>query len=316
MEKLLVLKLFSIEYFVYLLLSIAIILAMVMFFKNINEKKQKIIKIALVSVMGLFIVLEYVGRILSLNKFVFFDNLPLDSFHVFFALSLIIIIKDSMHWQRFAYLIMLPVGVFSILFPSSQYLLSSSFSMQVISYMLINVVIVVFSLLSTIWQPKEIEYKDILTATTDFIFIIGIAHIINVILRFTFWGLHSNLFGTMGEDYNGAIALLFDWIPVSFVCLLPLIALLVGIEFLLVFPLQKNVSLQDRRARLEELVALGNMKAQQEYREKNEKEVSQILLRSDNKATPEQSKNVTNKSSSGFVSSIKEIQTNKEDIEK
>jgi hypothetical protein len=316
MDKLLILKLFSVEYFVYLILSVATILAMVVFLKNCNENKQKIVKIVLVTAMGLFIVLEYVGRILSLNKFIFFDNLPLDSFHIFFVLSLIIIIKGSMHWQRFAYLIMLPIGVFSILFPSSQYLISSAFSIQVISYMIINVAIVVFSLLSTIWQPKEIEYKDILIATTDFILIVGVAHIINVILRFTFWGLHSNLFGTMGDDYNGAIALLFDWIPVSFVCLLPLIALLVGIEFLLVFPLQKNVSLQDRRARLEELVALGNMKAQQEYREKNEKQESQILLRSDNKATPEQSKNVSNKSTSGFVTSIKEIQTNKEDVDK
>ena len=316
MDKLLVLKLFSVEYFVYILLATAITLALIVFFKKTGEKRRKTIKLALVIALGIFIVLEYVGRIMSIDKFIFGDNLPLDIYHVFFGIIIFMLVKKSMHWQRFAYLVMAPVCIFSILFPAECCLISPAFSIQVISYMCANVTIVVYSILSTLWQLEEIEYKDILTATTDFAFILGIAHILNVFLRFTAWGLHSNLFGTMGEDYNGAIGLLFDLIPVSFVCLLPLVAILVGIEFLMVLPIQKNQNLKARREKLEELVALGNTKAQQEYRQDNMKEKSQIIVRSENKAMPEQSKNVTNNSKSGFVSTIKEVQTNKEDAKK
>ena len=316
MDKLLILKLFSLEYFVYLLLALAIILAMVMFFRNLDEEKQTKLKVLLIAVMGIFIILEYIGRVVALEKFVLCDQLPIESYHIFFVISLIMIIKKSMRWQRFAYLIMLPISAFSILFPSVQYLVSPAFSLQVISYMIANISIFALSLMCTIWQPKEVEFKDIFIASTDFAIIIGVVHIINVFLRFTAWGLHANYFGTMGEDYNEVIGFLFDIIPVSFVCIIPLLALLVGLEFLMVFPIHKNQALQDRREKLEELVALGNMKAQQEYRQEKMKNKSQILLRSETKAIPEQSKNVTNKSTSGFVSSVKEVKTNNEDVRK
>ena len=100
----------------------------------------------------------------------------------------------------------------------------------------------------------------------------------------------------------------------SLVVLLPLIAILIGIEFLIVIPFVNSQNLRDRQEKLEELVALGNMKAQQEYRQKM-KSKSQILLRSENKASPENGKDISNKSKSGFVSVTKEVKTNNQEEE-
>ena len=40
MNKLMVLKLFSVEYFIYILMSVGIILALVLLFKNASEKSK------------------------------------------------------------------------------------------------------------------------------------------------------------------------------------------------------------------------------------------------------------------------------------
>ena len=65
---------------------------------------------------------------------------------------------------------------------------------------------------------------------------------------------------------------------------------------------------------MEELVALGNLKAQQEYRKSGKKSGgSQILVNSAEKAKPATPKNVTNKTSSGFVSVTKEVKVHKDD---
>ena len=178
--------------------------------------------------------------------------------------------------------------------------------------MMVNISLLSYALLNMLWLENGIEYKDILISTMDFVIIVAIVHIINVFLRFTAWGLHANYMGTMGEDYNLVIGALYKIIPVSFVELLPLIALLVGVQFLTVLPFVNSQNLKDRQEKLEELVALGNMKAQQEYRKKM-KDKSQILLRSDEKATPGHTKNVSNRQNSGFVSVTKEVKTNNEE---
>ena len=64
---------------------------------------------------------------------------------------------------------------------------------------------------------------------------------------------------------------------------------------------------------MEELVALGNLKAQQEYRKSRNSSGSQILIRSEDKARPTNAKNVVNKTSSGFVSVNKEVKVNRDD---
>ena len=67
---------------------------------------------------------------------------------------------------------------------------------------------------------------------------------------------------------------------------------------------------------MEELVALGNLKAQQEYRNSRKLRGSQVLLNSTEKAKPSTPKNVTNKTSSGFVSVNKEVKVHKDEDNK
>lgn len=315
MNKLMVLKLLSVEYFIYILMSVGIILALVLLFKNASEKKQGLIKIILLIVAGVSILLEYISRILSLQKFILGDNLPLDTFHIFFYITLFAVVKKRLSWQRFIYLIVMPICAFAILFPSERYLTVGVFSVQVMSYMITNISLLAVALLNMLWLENGIEYKDILVSTMDFVMIIASIHIINVVLRFTAWGLHANYMGTMGEDYNLIVGALYSIIPIAFVELIPLIALLIGLEFLTVLPFVNSQNLKDRQEKLEELVALGNLKAQQEYR-KNMKDKSQILLRSDNKAMPVETKDVRNKSNSGFVSVTKEVKTNNDEENK
>ena len=116
MEKLCAMfSLFSIEHFLYIILAVAICLALVLVLRKFDDKK-KMIRIILVSLMGLFVVLEYVGRIISVDKFNFFNNLPINAFQVFTIVSLIMLIKNTYGWTKFSYLIILPVSVISIIF--------------------------------------------------------------------------------------------------------------------------------------------------------------------------------------------------------
>ena len=310
MNRLLVFKMFGLEYFLYVLLAIGITIALVFPFRSASEQKKKILNYVLMGCLSLFVILEFIGRCLTKN-FNFFDNLPIEYFHIFTYIIIFSVIKNSLSWQRFAYLIMAPVSLFFTLFPSEHYLASSPFGLQVVSFYLINICILSYSILNMLWMEEGIEYKHILIASMDFVVMLSAVHIINVVMRFTAWGLHSNCFGTMGEEYNLIISVLYKLIPVSLVALLPLVAILIGVEFLLVLPFAKSQDNRDRQSHIEELVALGNMKAQQEYRQKM-KSKSQILVRSETKAMPSTPKDVGGKSSSGFVSVIKEVKTNNE----
>ena len=121
------------------------------------------------------------------------------------------------------------------------------------------------------------------------------------------------------ETYDMArtlIAWLYTLIPVPLVCLLPLIALLVGVEFLLILPFDLIKTKKQKQSQIEELIALGNLKEQQEYRKKHKTSKSQILVRSATKATPQTQKNVRHSSDDGFVATTKEVKVNKEHNDK
>ena len=170
------------------------------------------------------------------------------------------------------------------------------------------------------------EKKDIIDSSITFLIIVSSVHIINVILRFTGLGIHANYFGTMGDDYDLIIGWLHSLMPVTesniavpLLCVLPLLAILVGVQFLLIIPFDLFKTRRQHQENLEELIALGNMKKQQEARAKTQRRTkSQILVNSDVKARPEVPKNSTSysSSSSGFVSTQKEIRVNNDHINK
>ena len=119
----------------------------------------------------------------------------------------------------------------------------------------------------------------------------------------------------MGDDYNTIIGIIDNVIKVPLLLEFPLIAILVGVEYLMVLPFVKNRKRKERQGRIEELVALGNFKAQQENF--NTKGKSQILIRSSEKAMPtNQNKTSTSIKNGGFVSTIKEVKTNNDIIDK
>lgn len=316
MSNLCAFKLFSIAHFVYLLLAIGITVGLFFALRKLSERTRFIVNISMFGALVFFIILEFVGRIILIKDFNFFDNLPIEYFQIFTVIMLITFIRQNIKWIKFGYLIVLPIAFFSLIFIPKFYCNYSSFSISLISFVFIHAILMSLSLLNVMWEECEISKKDILDANMTFIITASAMHIINILLRFTFLGVHANLGGTMGESYNLCIELLYHLISVPFVFMLPIFAIVVGLSFLLRIPFDMIQHKKQKQSEIEELIALGNLKKQQELRKQYSKTGSQIYIKSDTKAKPEGDKGVVNRTRTDFVAQNKEIKVNNETTEK
>jgi hypothetical protein len=316
MDKLCMFKLFGLGHFVYLFLSIGIVLGLIFTLKKLSEKGKMITNIVLFSSLFFFIILEFVGRIILIKDYNFFENLPLNYFQIFSVLMFVGFLRRNLKWIKFGYLISLPICFFSLIFIPKFYCDYSVFSVSLISYVFSNIAIISISLLNVLWEECEIEKRDILDVNMNFIIISSVIHILNVFFRFTVISIYANYGGTMGENYNHCIELLSTLIPVPFVFMIPIFAIVVGLTFLLRIPFDMMQHRKQKQSEIEELIALGNLKKQQEFRQKHAKTTSQIYVNSTTKAKPLEDKGVTNKTKTDFVSKHKEIQVNNSTTEK
>lgn len=307
-------KMWSLSYFIYFIVAIAVAVSLVLFLRKVTEKAQKITKISLVCAIIFFVILEYIGKLIGVEKIKIGDQLPFEIFDIFAGISVYLFFSKKSIWKKFSYLITAPVSLYSIIFVPNIYTQMGSFSLAIISFYLLNSLLIVNSILYMLWDAEDLEKKDILSATMNFVIIVCIMHLINVFFRFTAIGIHANYLGTMGENFDILIDWLYSLISVPLLCLLPLVAILVGVEFLCILPFDLIKTKKEKQSQIEELIALGNLKEQQAFRKKYKSEKSQILVRSQNKATPKSQKNVTNNSKEGFVSTNKEIQVNNQTI--
>lgn len=310
-------KLFGLAHFIYLILAIGLPVGLFFVLRNFKTNKEQMLaeKILLGATL-LFVVLEYVGRIISLgDEFNFFDNLPLNAFQVFLFVGIYAHFSRKIGWIKFDYLIVLPMSLLSLIFVPNFYTTVQAFSLSIISYMLSNSMLITYSLMSLVYTRHDIEHKDVLSSVVTYIILVAIAHIVNVFLRFTAWGLHADYFGTMAENYDILIGLISKLIPVPFVVMLPIFALSVGLSYLAKLPFDVLKSRREKKEQLEEIIALGNLKEQQKYREDeraSRKSKSQILVRSEEKAmpsTPKADKNINIKE--GFVKANKDVAVNR-----
>ena len=305
-------KLFSLEHFVYMFFAIVVCASMVFVLRKMKNK-QKLIRTILVSLMGLFVLLEFVGRIVVLEDFALFNHLPLNAIDVFFVISLIILIKNKSNWVKFCYLIAMPVSCLSIIFIPNFYTTIGASTLSTICFVLANVVFIIFSILNALWSEDDIYNKDAVDAIINFLIIVAVAHIINVFFRFTAWGLQADYFGTMAEGYNMYIGWISALIPVPFVCHLPLMALLVGVVYLLKIPFDVFKTKREHKEQMEELVALGNLKAQQKYRESKNTGGSHILINKKNSDAPKSNNTAPNTTQGSFIKTKREVKTDKQD---
>lgn len=309
-------KIFSIEYFLYLILAIAVIVPLVFVFKNFNKNAQKTTKIVLVAIMSFFMILEYIGRVISAEKFVFFEQLPLNMFQIFVFISIFTLITNKSSWIKFGYFIIIPLSILGLFIYPNYYLTGSTFSLALIGYVFTNITLILFSILNLIWEDLYLEKKDIINVSVNFLIIICICHLVNIFLRFAEWGVHANYLATMGEEYDAVITWLYNLIPVPLVCLLPIFAIIIGIEFLMILPFDILKGKKERQSQMDELIALGNFKAQQESLKNSKKSSSQVLVRSETKAKPSEPKKVVDHSKKdGFININKVVDTNKKDEE-
>lgn len=311
MGNLCAIKLFDLTYFIFIILALGIIIPLTFVFKKFEKGTRKYTNITLLSVMVLFVVLEYVGRIITAKEFSFFEMLPVEIFHIFVYLSIYTFFTKRSSWIKFGYFVIIPVSALSLIFIPNYYL-DRALSLELIAFFLINICLILYAILNLFWSEEELYKKDVLNTFVNFVIIVCIAHLVNVFLRFSEWGVHVNYFGTMGESYDIVVSCLYTLIPVPLVCILPICAVLVGIQFLMILPFELVRNRKEKQSQIEELVALGNMKAQQEYRNKHKKSKpqSQVLLRSETKAKPSEDKNVTQSKKDGFVVVNKEVQVN------
>ncbi len=305
-------QLFSLSYFVYLLLAVIISVALILFLRKIEDKGRLITKIVLISAIGLFFVLEYIGRLTGVEKVKFGDQLPLEYFDIFAIISIYVFFSKRTMWKKFCYLIVAPISLYSIIFTPNIYLQMNSFCLGILSFYILNALLIANSLLNMLWEVEDLEKKDVLNATINFLIIVFAGHLFNVFMRFTAWGVHANYLGTMGEEFDLVIGWLYSLVPVPLLCVLPLVALAVLVEFLCVLPFDLVKTKKDKQSQIEELIALGNLKEQQAFRNKYAKSKSQILVKGETKAKPTEEKAVNNKSEEGFVATTKEVKVNNE----
>ena len=301
-------QLFRLVHFIYILMAIGIAVGLIFAFKKKSGKVCKWVGITLVSCAGLFVLLDFIGKIFVVDNI--FEHLPINPYHIFAYLCVFVEITKNVSWTKFAYFIVLPVSGISLFLVPNVYMTMGMASISVISYFILNAILIAYSVLKIIWSDEYLSKKDILSITMDFSLIIAIAHVINVFFRFTVIGTEANYFGTMGEEYDVLIGLLGRLIPVPFVNIIPLIAVIVGLEFLLFLPFDIMKTKQDNREQLEQIVALGNLKEQAKFRKNNK---SQVLVRGENKAQPQVHKTTTTTAhKDGFVSINKQVKVNKD----
>lgn len=304
-------KLFGLSHFVYIVVAIAIAVILFFAFRQASDTIRKYLGIGIVSVMGLLVVLEFIGRIRLVDNV--WENLPLNLYHIFVYVAIFTEITKRSSWVKFGYFVVLPISVLSLFFVPNLYTSMPQASISVIAYFLINGLLSAYSILRLVWNDEYIEKRNIIDSTIYVVIFVAIMHIINVIFRFAVLGTDCNYCGTMGEDFGILIGFIDKLIPIPLVNLIPLLAGLVGVEFLLVLPFDILKTRRDRQSQYEELVALGNLKAQAKYRKTGR---SQVLLRGDEKARPTIQKTTTGTAhKDGFVSINKEIQVNR-DIDK
>jgi hypothetical protein len=307
-------KLFGVSHIVLLIFAIVIAVGFFFLFRKYFGNSRKILSIVLIALSGALAILEFVGRALETGDIL--ENLPLAPWQVFIYIGIFVEITKRPSWIKFGYLITVPLCAIGLFVVPNYYTTIGLFSLPVICYFFGNAIIILYSLLQMVWSEEFLYKKDIFNITMNYIIIIAFAHIFNVFMSFIPASAHVNYFGTMGENYDAIMKLLYGVISVPFVHILPLIVVIIGLEFLMLLPYDMKTSRKAKREHIEELVALGNLKAQQDARKGFDKGGSQILVRSENKAQPQVQKNVYNNSRDGFVSVNKTIQTHKDDSNK
>jgi len=315
MENLLLsFKLFSGTHLIYLLLTIAISLILILFLKRFEEKLQKIIGWIFIGLMSLFIVLDFLGQLMSGRDI--FDSLPLNIHHIFVYICIFVQVAKYENWIKFGYFVALPLLFISLFIVPNYVLEMGGVSIATISYFLLIALICSYCILQLIWSEVYLTKKDIFNCYANYLIIASFVHILNVIFRFTAIAVHSNYFGSMGDQYDVLNEFLYSLIKIPLVHQIPFFLILLGLEFLLMLPFDLIRTKKDRKDQMEELVALGNLKAQQNHRKNGRALRSQILVNSEHKAKPLIEKNIQQQKSSGFVSVTKEVKVNKDQIDK
>ena len=308
-------NLFGMSHITLMLVSIVLSVALVLLLKKLDGRTRTYVNWGLIGTMGLLVVLEFIGLLATGGDF--FESLPVSPWSIFVYIAIFVQITQRDSWIKFGYFIVVPLSVISLFVTPNYLTTASAWSLQALSYFLTNGLLVSYYILQLIWSGEYLSKKDILTSFLNYIIIVACVHIFNVILRFTTLGVHANYFGTMGEEYDILNKLLYKFIEVPLVHQLPFFALIIGLGFLLILPFDMLKTKKDRQDQLEELVALGNLKAQQNFRKTGHKGGSQILVNSAEKAKPSVPKNSTNNlNTSGFVSVNKQVNVNKDEDNK
>jgi len=308
-------KMFGGAHIIYVLLAIVLFVGLFFLLRKYDDKVRRFASIALIAVAGLFVVLEMFGRIIQGMDF--FENMPLAPWQIFVYIGVFVEITKRENWIKFGYFIVIPLCALGLFVVPNYYTTVGVGNLSVISYFLGNAIISLYFLLQLIWSGEYLSKGDLLNSYMNYIVIVAFVHILNVIFRFSTYAVHSNYFGTMGEEYDVVMQWLNNLIPVPFVHMMPLIVVVVGLEFLMLLPFDLMKTRKDNREHIEELVALGNLKAQQNARKAGKRGGSQILVRGENKAQPKVQKNDYQSSSKdGFVSVNKMVQTHKDSFDK
>ena len=260
---------FGASHWVLMLLAVTIAVVLVFTMKNFNDKLIKKSGWGMLGTMLALVGLEFIGRVAGGGEF--FESLPLEPVNLFVLLCLFVQLKDDVSWIKFGYFISLPVSVIGLFIVPNYLTLMGSWSIAAMAYFLTIGVLCGYCILQLMWAEEYLSKKDILNSFINYVIVIAFVHIFNVILRFTTLGVHANYCGTMGEEYDAINKLLYRFIEVPFLHQLPYFAVVLGIGFLLIIPFDIFKTKKDRQDQMEELVALGNLKAQQDFRKSGKK---------------------------------------------
>ena len=94
-------KIFGVPYFLQIILAVAIVLVLVFCLKKFTDTNRKIVQISIVSAIGLFVILEYIGRVLMISDFRIADQLPINTFQIFAYISIFVLFLPKLVWKKF-----------------------------------------------------------------------------------------------------------------------------------------------------------------------------------------------------------------------
>ena len=171
---------------------------------------------------ALFWVLYKVG-IANDPEYVFniWNELPFYTCNTMVWLGIFACIFDNKSIMAYGYYVGVPCALLALFMPDSDFFCVPLLSMRGIGYYGTHAMVIILGLLFVTLNLFEIDYKNAAKSIVFFIAMSVLAHIFNIILRFTVFP-EASYYYTFGLEENAALSFFYRLIPVPLLYFAPI----------------------------------------------------------------------------------------------